>query len=157
MAPPPPGPYSAPPQGYPVTGQPAVMNEEDSEKKRRKRKVVVPDFIKEMPEYQSAQSQQTAGIVTLGVGGGALLGGAFWLIWASLRGCGFFQSCTPDRGGQLGGALLMGGGGIAMGVGGAVFGTARSEKRKILQKYMPSPDEMSLQVGPGSVSFAFVF
>lgn len=165
VLPPPPdaGPYTYPPPVYPRTLDPVTAAywreyEEEQAKKRKKKREEVPDFVKDLPEYKTANSNGIGGIVALAVGGGATLGGAVWLVSASLKGCGFFQSCTPDRTGQGGGAIMMGAGVVGMLVGGLVLGSARTEKQKIVDRYVPREDaKIQIHLGLGSVSAGMAF
>lgn len=165
VLPPPPGarPYTYPPPVYPRTLDPVTAAywreyEEEQAKKRKKKREEVPDFVKDLPEYKSAQSSMIGGVITLAVGGGATLVGAVWLISASLKGCGFFQSCTPDRTGQAGGAVMMGAGVVGVLVGGLVLGSARSEKQKIIDRHVPREDaKIQVHLGLGSVSASMAF
>lgn len=142
----------------PVTAAYWREYQEQQAKETRKKKPAVPDFVKELPEYRKARAQQIGAIVTLGVGGGMIGGGLIWLIAASLKGCGFFQSCTPDRGGQAGGGILMGFGVVGMFVGGTLFSVARTDKQKIVDKYVPpSQSRIQIQLGLGSMSLGTAF
>lgn len=142
----------------PVTAAYWREYQEEQAREHPKKKADVPDHVKQLPEYRKARAQQIGGIVTIGLGGGMIGGGLIWLISASLKGCGFFQSCTPDRGGQAGGGILMGFGVVGIFVGSTLFSVARTDKQKIVDKYVPpSQSRIQVQLGLGSMSVGAAF
>jgi hypothetical protein len=130
---------------------------EDAEEALReeieKRRKELPDSVKQSPAYRGARAERIGGIVAMGVGAGAGLFGAIWLVGSSVR---FGE--PRNEGGQIGGGLLMGSGVVALTIGGIIFYNGKSQTRKIendyLQRTMPY---FRADVGLGSVIFSGAF
>lgn len=111
------------------------------------------------PEYLAGRSTRIAGVVSLSLGGGAVFGGLYALIWGSLRGFGWNTGLGPDRGAQVGGGILMLLGSGAMAAGGAAMVVGKRQMKKVegpdLSLAMPADLQVHLGAGSLLVSGSF--